>query len=154
MAKATQRALRDIANTLREAGWGEITVLGDVVAGDRYVDQSSGPTGAKAFGRHAEAHSTGNVRQIISREEGDALVDCFEQLKSLAADVAQTQAALDEAIRQAAAVDPDASAVASAWQKAKTWIDAALATGTWAVAKAAKARGFVEKIQGLLSSAP
>ena len=93
-------------------------------------------------------------QQIISREDANALVKLFEQLKPVVADVKQTQSGLDAATREAGLADPKAPAIVTAWQKAKPWIDVAIATGTWAAEKATEVSGLVEKIQRLLGSAP
>ncbi len=125
----------------------------------RYADQSSGPTVSKAFGPHAQAHSTGEVRQLVlSRENGAALTKCFEELKTLVAEVklpnpepvAATQGALDEAIAEAQSSKPSGSAITAAWQKAKVWIEGGLGVGLWLATKAEQVRALVEKIQGML----
>lgn len=84
----------------------------------------------------------------------DAFAECFKQLKSLVADVELTQATLDEAIGEAEAEAPKGVAIATAWQKAKVWIEAALTNTFWAAKKATKVRELVDRIQGLFSSVP
>ena len=128
--------------------------------GDMYLDRSSGPTGAKALGPNAQAHSTGDVQQtVLSPERGEALADCFEQLRALVAEVKvpnpepveATMGALNEAAKEARSERPGASVIAAAWQKAKSWIESALGVGAWVTVKAEEVRGLVEKIQALLS---
>jgi hypothetical protein len=127
----------------------------------QYTDQSTGPTGAKAFGPQSSAVNYGDVAQknTLESEQSAELVKAFDQLVVLLIDTQLAdRAKLDEtldAIKQAKANassdQPQKSVISSAWEKAKGWVTAALSVGTFVATKAEEVRALITKITGLLS---
>jgi hypothetical protein len=127
----------------------------------QYTDHSTGPTGAKAFGPQSSATSHGAVVQNQTLEDTQAtdLVAAFTQLSALLKDLPladrgsldETLGAIEEAKVDASSPAPQKSRIATAWEKAKGWVSAALAVGTFATAKAEEVRSLIANITGLLS---
>jgi hypothetical protein len=127
----------------------------------QYTDQSTGPTGAKAFGPESSATSHGVVvqHQTLGPAQTAELVATFAQLSSLLKEVQladrgsldETIGAIEEAKEGASLPEPQRSRIATAWEKAKSWVNAALSVGMFAAAKAEEVRALIAKISGLLS---
>jgi hypothetical protein len=127
----------------------------------QYTDQSTGPTGAKAFGPQSSATSHGAVvqSQTLEPEQAVDLVRAFAQLVTLLraiqladrASLDETIGAIEEAKEGASATEPQKSRIATAWERAKGWVSAALSVGTFAAAKAEEVRALIAKITSLLS---
>jgi len=139
-----------------------IHIQGEVMAKkDEYTDRSTGPTGAKAFGPQSSATSHGEVvqNQTLGPEQTAELVAAFEKLTALLQELQladrerldETIGAIEEAKDVASEDAPQRSRIATAWEKAKSWVTASLSVGTFAAAKAEDVRALITKITGLLS---
>jgi hypothetical protein len=127
----------------------------------QYIDESTGPTGAKAFGPQSTATSTGAViqGQTLESAESAALVAAFEQLTTLLKELQpadrvsldETISAINQAKERATTPDAPKQLISSAWEKAKGWVGAALSVGTFVTVKAEQVRALITKITGLLS---
>jgi hypothetical protein len=129
--------------------------------GASYTDQSSGPTGAKAFGAKAKAISRGDViqQQPLDIEARTQLGDILDALLGL---VKKAKVGTPEARNEAVASlntakqrakDPTAtkSAISEALEKARGWISSALQVGMFAAKSASQVRELMEQIGHLLS---
>lgn len=127
----------------------------------QYTDQSTGPTGAKAFGPQSSATSHGMVVQSQTLEPAQTaeLIQAFAQLVTLLKELQladrgkleETIVAIEEAKEDASSPEPQKNRIAAVWDKAKNWVNAALSVGTFAAAKAEEVRVLIAKITGLVS---
>lgn len=139
---------------------GEVMAKKDEI-GTQYTDQSTGPTGAKAFGPASSATSHGAViqNQALGEAQAGELVKAFEQLAAVLRDLQiadrakldETLEAITQAKTSASSPEPKKNLISSAWEKAKGWVSAALSVGTFAATKAEEVKSLIAKITGLLS---
>lgn len=127
--------------------------------GDEFNDQSSGATGAKAFGKSATAKNVGNViHHVATSTPSPDLIPLLVKLTNLLASVqTPNPAPADDAranlaiISEAAKKQPvDTKKLRGAWTNVKGWIHDALAVGLFAANSADEVQELISRITKLI----
>lgn len=128
------------------------------VMGDKYLDASSGPTGAKAFGPESQAGLSGGMNLAESRLDGELLVASVRELVAiigtahipneqmsaqLNADMSELQEDVEGGFVRGAANDK--------WSKVKDWVTRAISVGVFATEAAEKIKAVVARIESMVS---
>jgi len=126
--------------------------------GDKYSDQSTGPTGAKSFGDQARAKSIGDVSQTLGAQETEEVAKLFERLVAIMAGVQVldreplegASQSTQEGMLEARAEKPDQGIIRRSWEKSKSWITMAIGAGLFATEKAEEIKMIIKRLQEIL----
>ncbi len=135
----------------------------DMRSNNEYHDNSTGPTGAKAFGPGASASSTGAVTQLAGpgiKNDAElaqilaqliALIDGVSVPETAIAKKDEAATAIKQAQVEAASGSGNRSKIKAAWEAGKAWVSNAISFGAFAAEKAKDVEKIIDQVGNYMS---